>query len=1169
MSAFGMDSEDQLTEGKLFATFERYREFYDLQTSLLSRELSQEPTAEDGRAEDRILQRLTLILSEYQEQAYLLDPFLEDLVAPVVEVLKRHAAFYVANPHNTLSGERVNRVALLLYNYVKFRGHKTITRFFPHEIADLSIALNYIISPEGPIQDFKQWSLRYVVLLWLSLICMIPFDLEQFDERDSVGETAEKIETVGKSYLGKAGIEREAAAILLSRLYMRKDMSAKFLPFLQWSISTVRTSSDPFPMIGVLHISCEVTKSGSVEQITSHSALLLEVVHTLQGNQISTHNTIIRKLQTKLISRVVLRLLPARVSAARSKGRALSGHIAASGDDPLVDADDDTNIPEEVETTLEELFKALQDKDTVVRWSSAKGIARISERLPTELAEQVLDTVLGLFSIHSMAAASLYDMPALAEATWHGTCLACAEMARRGLVADEKLAELIDWLSKALYFDIRKGAHSIGSSVRDAASYVLWSLARAQGVAALAPHAKNLAQRLVAVSLFDREVHIRRAASATFQEYVGRTSLFMHGIDVLRKTDFYAVGVRRNAFLVAAPEVAEHNEYRSFLINHLLTITLRHWDTSMRELGAESLRAICQPHLSQLGSTTAHSAARLLKLPDASDVHGGLLALTKLAIAFHSSPVNGDKEAERRKIFSYLADVPIATVQSSRHELVTAAACHLIASSITVAETQAAQSSVPHWRAIVDFGLKSRTTAVQEAAAAALAAVSKLVDCSAIVQRLIREFSDGSPPMQQSLYMVLGVLDYTAYPHSLLVAIQSLLASVNRSATTRATNVEARRNAYLSLARILTTVSSNIPEHLSSSTVCQMLDAMLDGLDDYTTDERGDVGSWIRIACVKSLTVFAEILFAQASSLPDLAQYFPAPKYHRAVAGILKQGVERLDNVRQQAGESFLRLLLLPLPAVPNAATWRIQGDEYMKGLFLSVSETIGWNDSAWLFPRAVQLLDIEAYRGSILTGLVLSTSSRTDSTQRPVSSSLVAYARTLPVTTTEINRYDLRGLAQDLVTQATRNITSNNIVIPVLQAFNILLEADVFERLPEDSVGLKSLKSLLSVASKNVSNLKNPQRILMSMKIVINILPMAQLQSSCISQLPNFLTHRYPKVRSDTAEYLYLVLQSKDLGYETDEAEDILLETEWSSSDSASIADATRRCVELLSEAS
>lgn len=58
--------------------------------------------------------------------------------------------------------------------------------------------------------------------------------------------------------------------------------------------------------------------------------------------------------------------------------------------------------------------------------------------------------------------------------------------------------------------------------MRDAAAYVLWALARAQNVADLVPHADNLARRLVTVSLYDREIHIRRAASAAFQEHVGR-----------------------------------------------------------------------------------------------------------------------------------------------------------------------------------------------------------------------------------------------------------------------------------------------------------------------------------------------------------------------------------------------------------------------------------------------------------------------------------------------------------------------------------------------------------------------------------------------------------------------------------------------------------------------
>jgi hypothetical protein len=183
-----------------------------------------------------------------------------------------------------------------------------------------------------------------------------------------------------------------------------------------------------------------------------------------------------------------------------------------------------------------------------VRWSAAKGIARIAERLPRDLCREVFETVLGLFEVHWFEAAGLYGLPAISEGTWHGACLACAEIARRSLVEPLHLPELIGWLSKvrskktlpscdynfhscahlqALYFDLRKGAHSIGSNVRDAAAYVLWALARTQNQSFLIPHSTNLAQGLAAVALYDREIHIRRAASAAFQEHVGRTVSYL------------------------------------------------------------------------------------------------------------------------------------------------------------------------------------------------------------------------------------------------------------------------------------------------------------------------------------------------------------------------------------------------------------------------------------------------------------------------------------------------------------------------------------------------------------------------------------------------------------------------------------------------------------------
>jgi hypothetical protein len=120
--------------------------------------------------------------------------------------------------------------------------------------------------------------------------------------------------------------------------------------------------------------------------------------------------------------------------------------------------------------------------------------------------------------------------------------------------------------------------------------------------------------------------------------------------------------------------------------------------------------------------------------------------------------------------------------------------------------------------------------------------------------------------------------------------------------------------------------------------VCDLYNSLLEGLNDYTIDERGDVGSWIRITCIKGLVSISSDLFMYAAKLPNLSEYLPPSQYHRVVGGILKQGVERLDSVRQEAGENFLRLLQISL--TPSRESWRIHCDDLMKRLFLG-----------WVFP--------------------------------------------------------------------------------------------------------------------------------------------------------------------------------------------------------------------------
>ncbi|KAI0269819.1 TBCD protein [Gloeopeniophorella convolvens] len=1155
---------DPETEIKPRTRFEKYDDFLASQSEILSLGEAPPGSEEEARRRTHLMWRMFGIFAEYQEHAYLLDPFLEDLVTPVVAKLKWYAQGLVegsfrledittSEPKGQLIAPLI-RVSHLLYDYLKFRGYKTIIRYFPHEIADLSIALRFAQILDQSQHSSSLWSAQYVALLWISLICMIPFDLAQFDEDGKEGQTAAAIEDLAQRSLSTSGLVRESAAVLLSRIYVRRDASAGLPAFLDWARSVAEEQNDIFKCLGVYQTLCEILKNGPMDILLPLTPSFLEAAQVLQHNPIFRTNASLRKLRTKLISRTALRLLPAVPRVSVRKGRVL--YAADELAHAAADDEEDADVPEEIETVLEDLLQALQDRDTVVRWSAAKGIARISERLPADLARQVTETVSNLFTIHSIAVASLYDMPAIAESTWHGACLSCAELIRRGLIADDSLGNIIPWMIKALYFDIRKGAHSIGSNVRDAASYALWSLPRAYDPSSIAPFSGDLAKNLVSASAFDREVHVRRAASAAYQEYVGRTGIFPHGIDVLGKIDFFAVGVRRNAFLVAAPQVAQHDEYRSFLIDRLLNVILRHWDPVMRQLGAQSLRKLCELDLPRLGPDCAKHARLLLSMTDASDIHGGLTALIQLSDAFSGS---ADLETFRQKIFTFLVDIPMNVIQSPRNELVTATACQLIASSISLKEISLeGQSSVPHWRSIIDMGLKHRKSSVQEAAASAMSAISGLVDCAAVVQRFIKDFRSGSPMMQQSLAHLLGVMDYASRSHALPEAIQCLAASVLPSSQLRMSDVEARRNCMVSIQLIITSLSSQLPNRLSVDDVVSMLEALLSGLDDYTTDERGDVGSWVRTASIQGLTSVCSTLLTLANSDTKYAEYIPASLYQKSISGILKQGVERLDNVRQQAGEAFLRLLKCPVPSVSDSDAWRIRDKKLFEELLMSdapeddsASGPHGWQNSSWLFPKAVHFLEVAEYRPAVLAGLLISVGSKTDTTQRHVRNSLIAYAKKLPADTSSGGGYSVQAFAGDLIAQAKANLSLNTKVIPVLQAFNVLLEGDALEKLCDNEEGVESVQSLLSIASRGVSKLKSVQRIQECMKTVVNLLTMPQVSDTCIPHLVEFLTHPYPTIRAETAQYLYLFLQSRDIGKDTDEAEELLLETEWFSSES------------------
>lgn len=103
---------------------------------------------------------------------------------------------------------------------------------------------------------------------------------------------------------------------------------------------------------------------------------------------------------------------------------------------------EDQEIPPAIEDIIEQLIQGLRDKAITIRyicvlftsivlilimrgnvirwamfrWSAAKGIGRITARLPVDLADDVLGFVLNLFSGRE------------SDSAWHGGCLALAEL---------------------------------------------------------------------------------------------------------------------------------------------------------------------------------------------------------------------------------------------------------------------------------------------------------------------------------------------------------------------------------------------------------------------------------------------------------------------------------------------------------------------------------------------------------------------------------------------------------------------------------------------------------------------------------------------------------------------------------------------------------------------
>ena len=661
----------------------------------------------ERNADPVVFGKLLQIVHSYQELPQLLDPHLEGWITPLAGVLRAEA-------HKGEDADMVlvQRTAKVLNALATVRGAKTVVKFFPHEARDLEPVVALLVRShdaqlcvttlEEKDELGTAWETRAVLILWLSILVLIPFDLvtvdslaEDLDDAEAPPVVTRILRLCQDRYLSDPGIVRDRAATLLARLLTRPDMPRALASFLDWATEALAKAvpapeDEPKPrrdgrsmssserakafaaaeqkatflIPGVARALAAIFKLGTRGALLGVAERAWGDARNLAESPAAKGSALVRQLACKLAQRIGLLFLKPRVVAwryergARSlvdnlkkNGGDVSGSVATVPEAPTSSesaaravsageaSDDDDDVPDGVEEVIESLLIALQDKDTVVRWSAAKGLGRITARLPAEFGDEVVGSILECFA------------PAENENTRHGACLALAELARRGLLLPERLPDAVPHVAEALTYDVRRGPHSVGAHVRDAAAYVCWAFARAYAPEALAPHAPALGPELLVAACFDREVNCRRAAAAAFQEAVGRLGAFPHGMDVVSAADYFALGARTNAFTRVADFVCALDEYRPALLEHLLRVKLAHWERPTRELAARALGVVGQRDRDWTRDTALPVLLDRALSPAMETRHGAVVGAAEALLAL--KPRDSEPETERKDAGSF------------------------------------------------------------------------------------------------------------------------------------------------------------------------------------------------------------------------------------------------------------------------------------------------------------------------------------------------------------------------------------------------------------------------------------------------------------------------------------------------------------------------------------
>jgi len=656
---------------------------------------------------------------------------------------------------------------------------------------------------------------------------------------------------------------------------------------------------------------------------------------------------------------------------------------------------DDIDTTEVLEDVIGTLLELLADGDTPVRYAASKALSVLTLQLEPGLATDVIEAILGSLTEDVLWDGSSRNLAAVNPLRWHGLTLTLGHLLYRRTIPTQQLPEILNALLLALTFEQRSATgSSVGTNVRDAANFGIWSISRRYTTkellavetssirAARDTNHKLSITQLLAIELIesaclDPAGNIRRGSSAALQELIGRhPDTIIEGIPLVQIVDFHAVGLRQRALTEVAFSAAQSSPlYWNSLFHALLGWRgIAAVDSSSRVAAATAIGSLSSiqdfDRVFEMINTT-RSCLKALVPRQIEERHGLMMALAeiirlaklqydhKLAAGSHypretlssedtTLSTLPEDENDRKdgvvvrskldletliglwSLFQTDLTLPEKDFTSPmmRPELTAAATLNLMKTLSEVTWTLASSSDLlVHVSSnalrieLLQFCLiRSEDAVLQEIPDAVWHISRTLTDTER--QNLVNSWlsvlgpssrigSSRSAGRALALGSICQIMDEgTGYRTSIIDCLTSRC--------TTEVGIEERVIAIRSLIKIVGGfVLSSTDTHSTdivaeANIVNKIVTALLAALDDYTINERGDVGSLVRLEALELVEKLWHYDFVREEEngsgvqvLAERDQPHSIPERDMIRAAVLRLSLEKLDKVRMRAAQCW------------------------------------------------------------------------------------------------------------------------------------------------------------------------------------------------------------------------------------------------------------------------